>query len=183
MRLTFVTGNENKRQYYESILGESLLKSELDLAEVQSLDLRTVLEAKARAAYDILKTPLFVDDVSFVIEELNGLPGPFIRWFIEALTPEGVCRLADMTQTRRAVTYVGIGYCDENGCKVFIAEQKGTVAEHPQGTGGFGWDSIMVQDGYGVTRAELTPDEYEKASIRKRALNELKSYLHDTNTH
>lgn len=181
--LTFVTGNDKKRAYYEEVLGEPLNAVALELDEIQSLSLEAVLEAKARAAYAALHVPLFVDDVSFVIDELNGLPGPFVRWFIDALEPEGVCRLADITKTRTAVTYIGIGYCDERGFKAFIAEQKGRVAEHPQGTGGFGWDSIMIQDGYGVTRAELNKEEYERASIRKKALNELKSYLYGQNTH
>lgn len=177
MDLTFVTGNRDKAEQYEKILGHPIKTAALEIGEIQSLDLKEILEAKARAAYAELKVPLIVDDVSLSIDELKGLPGPLIKWFLKTIGTEGVCRMADMTKTRRATAHVGIGYCDEHGFMAFIGEGRGHIAERPAGTGGFGWDSTLIQDGWDVTRAELSEDEYARASIRKIALDALKSYL------
>ena len=118
-----------------------------------------------------------------VIDELKGLPGPLIKWFLDTIGTEGVCRMADMTTTRRATAQVGIGYCDGNGFQAFIGESKGHIADRPAGTRGFGWDSTFIQDGWDNTRAELSENDYAKASIRKIALDALKSYLQHENTH
>lgn len=177
MDLVLVSGNAHKAKQYEEILGAPIETVALDLYEIQSLDLKEILEAKARLAYSTLKRPLIVDDVSVEIEELNGLPGPLIKWFLKTIDREGVCRLADMTKTRRAVARVGIGYIDEHGFQAFIGEGQGRIAERPAGTRGFGWDPVFVQDGWDVTRAELSDTEYENASIRKIAIDALKSYL------
>ena len=177
MTLTLVTGNKDKANQFAKILGYPLETVALDIPEIQSLDLTEILEAKASAAYRQLQVPLIVDDVSLTIDELNGLPGPLIKWFLTSVGAEGVCRLADMTKARRATAQVGIGYYDQNGFRAFIGEGRGHVANHPAGTGGFGWDSTLIQDGWDVTRAELNEEEYLKASIRKIALDSLKSYL------
>jgi inosine triphosphate pyrophosphatase len=146
---------------------------------VQSMDLKEILEAKAREAFRQLNRPLIVDDVSMGLDELGGLPGPFIKYWLERVGTDGVCRLADLTKTRRATAQVGIGYCDQSGFWAFTGEGHGHIADSPAGTGGFGWDATFIQDGWDVTRASLTEVEYEKASIRKIALNSLKAHLHD----
>lgn len=177
MELTVVTGNKDKAAQIETLLGIPTRAETLELDEIQSLDLVRVLEEKAKAAFLKLKVPLIVDDVSVSIDELKGLPGPFVRWFLDTIGPEGLCRFADQTKTRTAVATVGIGYIDQSGFKPFIASKAGKIADHPSGEGGFGWDSVFIQEGFELTRAALTPLEYEHASIRKVALDQLKEYL------
>lgn len=46
------------------------------------------------------------------------------------------------------------------GCTFFRGELPGSIAAHPRGDSGFGWDKIFCPDGYnGRTRAELSPEE------------------------
>lgn len=182
MELTVVTGNKNKAEQIGLLLGIPTRTEMLDVEEVQSLDLTRVLESKAQTAFLRLKVPLIVDDVSLVFDELKGLPGPFVRWFLDTIGPEGLCRFADMTKTRKATATVGIGYIDEKGFKAFLGSKPGKIADHPSGNAGFGWDSVFIQEGFELTRASLTPLEYEHASIRKIALDSLKTYL-DSNIH
>lgn len=177
MEITLVTGNKDKSTQVETILGMPIKTAALDIPEVQSLSLEVVLEAKTREAYRQLQTPVIVDDVSMSLDEMKGLPGPFIKWFLDTIGPEGICRFADLTKTRVATAKVGIGYCDQRGFKAFIGEAKGKIAQTPKGTMGFGWDSTFVQEGFELTRAELSEEEYKNASIRKMALDALKSYL------
>lgn len=46
----------------------------LDLDEIQSLDLREVIEHKVRQAHEKCGKPVLVEDVSLVFEDLGGLP-------------------------------------------------------------------------------------------------------------
>jgi non-canonical purine NTP pyrophosphatase (RdgB/HAM1 family) len=175
--LVFVTGNADKVQEIKEQLRIPVEHYSLDLYEIQSLDLREVLEAKAREAYRHVQRPVIVDDVSVIFTELGGLPGPLVKWFTRALSNEQICRLADLTKTREAIAEVGIGYCDGENFEAFIVKKRGRIPDAPRGTNGYGWDPIFIQEGYSVTRAELDDAEYEKASIRQPALDALKSYL------
>ncbi|MEX0917551.1 MAG: non-canonical purine NTP pyrophosphatase [Candidatus Paceibacterota bacterium] len=177
LSLTFVTGNAGKAKEIEEQLRMPVEQHALDLHEIQSLDLREILEAKARAAFARLQRPVIVDDASVIFTELNGLPGPLIKWFINSIGNDGLCRLADLTKGRTAIAEVGIGYCDVSNFEAFIATKNGTIATEPRGTNGYGWDPIFVQEGYTVTRGELNDEEYKDASIRHSALEALKTYL------
>lgn len=187
MELTIVTSNAKKAEQIGFFLGIPVKTEALEIDEIQSLDLLRVMESKAKAAYAKLNVPLIIDDVSLEIDELKGLPGPLVRWFLETIGTEGLCRLADQTQTRMATATVGIGYIDASGFKPFTGSKRGKIADHPSGDAGFGWDSVFIQEGFELTRASLTPLEYEHASIRKIPLDALKSYLssytHAANTH
>jgi non-canonical purine NTP pyrophosphatase (RdgB/HAM1 family) len=175
--VVFVTGNPDKAKELEMQLGTPVEQHALDLYEVQSLDLREILEAKAREAYKHIQKPVIVDDASVVFTELNGLPGPLVKWFMKSIGNEGLCRLADLTKNRTAVAEVGIGYCNGEHFEAFIVRKNGVISKEPRGTNGYGWDAVFIQEGYDVTRAELDDEEYRGASIRKPALDALRSYL------
>ena len=139
--------------------------------------MRDVIEAKARAAYALIQTPVLVDDASLSIDDLGGLPGALVRWFITAIGNEGLCRLADQSETRKATARVAIGYYDGKEFVAFVEEVHGTISTHPEGEGGYGWDAIFIHNGHTVTRSSLSPEEYDKASIRRPALESLHTYL------
>ncbi len=175
--ITFVTGNKGKADEIARQTSLPITATALDLYEVQSLDVREVIEAKAREAYRLIGTPVLVDDAGLSIHELGGLPGALVRWFITGVGNEGICRFADQSPTRKATATVGIGYFDGNEFVPFIEEVAGTISEHPEGEGGYGWDAVFIQEGYEVTRASLSSEEYDSASIRRPALESLKRYL------
>ncbi|PCI30121.1 hypothetical protein COB52_01810 [Candidatus Kaiserbacteria bacterium] len=175
--LIIVTGNINKFEVAKRELGIPVVQKVLDIDEIQSLDLREVLEAKARLAYKKLGEPVVVDDISLIFHDLHGLPGPLIRWFEESLGLEKLCRLADLGETRGATVEVGIGYCDDSGFEAFISTRDGKVAQEPRGSGGFGWDSIFIPEGETETRAEMSEKRYRETSIREKSFRTLETYL------
>ena len=177
MKLTFVTGNPDKAKEIEAHIGYPVAQAALDLYEVQSLDIREIIEAKAREAYTHLQTPVLVDDAGLALPELGGLPGPLVKWFIKTISNEGICRLADQSKERKALAQVAIGYFDGDNFVPFIAEIPGHISELPLGQGGYGWDAIFIQEGESRTRSELSPEEYLANSYRKPLLDNLKSYL------
>lgn len=175
--ITFVTGNPGKAAEIQKQIDIPISNVAIDLYEVQSLDVKEVIEAKAREAHKIIGTPVLVDDASVAIEDLGGLPGALVKWFLKGVGAEGICRFADQSQTRRATASVAIGYFDGTNFVPFISEIRGTISDHPRGTNGYGWDVIFIQEGHSVTRGELSKEEYDAASIRRPLLQSLKSYL------
>lgn len=179
MNLTFITGNAGKAKYSADYFHMPIEHKKLDLAEIQSLDLEEVVIDKAKRAYDILKTPVLVEDVSLIFRGLNELPGPLIKWFLESLGNEGLCRLIDNCATRAAFAEVKFAICDENGVHVFSGAMTGNIADAPRGEIGFGWDPVFIPQGFTKTWAEMTDDEKHATSMRKIALEKVSAFLHE----
>lgn len=175
--ITFVTGNKGKADEIIRQTNLSIQTAALDLYEIQSLDVREVIEAKAREAYRQIGTPVLVDDASVAIDDMGGLPGALIKWFQTAIGNEGICRFADQSKTRAATASVAIGYFDGEEFAPFVSEVRGHISDRPKGGGGYGWDAVFIQEGYTTTRAELSKEDYDKASIRRAALESLRDYL------
>jgi non-canonical purine NTP pyrophosphatase (RdgB/HAM1 family) len=116
--ITFITGNQKKADYMRKLLGMPIEHIRLDLDEIQSLDLREVVEHKARQAYAKVQKPIIVEDVALEFEALGRLPGTFIKFFIEEMSHEDICRLLD-GRSRRAIGRCGYGYCDIDGFTYF----------------------------------------------------------------
>lgn len=174
--VVFITGNQNKADYLAKYLKFPLAHQKVDLDELQSLDLKEIVEHKVKQAYEIVKKPVLVEDVSFEYQALGRLPGPFIKFFVEELDPETMCRLVDDME-RSAVGRCMFGYYDGETLEFFEGELRGTIAEHPAGENGFGWDRIFIPEGYNVTRAELDDTEYEKLYRIIRPIDKIKLFL------
>ena len=103
--IAFVTSNSQKlataREHLEPF-GVDLEQVRLDLDEIQSASVRAVALHKAQQAFRLLRRPLIVEDSGFYIDELNGFPGPLVKFVVQSLRAEGIARLADLTATRRA---------------------------------------------------------------------------------
>jgi non-canonical purine NTP pyrophosphatase (RdgB/HAM1 family) len=166
MKVTFITGNENKAKTLEKYLGYPVGHRKVDLDELQSLELREIVEHKVKQAFELIKEPVLVEDISFEIGAVGHLPGPFIKWFIEELGFEKICRLADSDASRAAVTKVCYGYYDGSRLELFEGELHGSMPKSPRGSDGFGWNCVFIPDGQSKTNAEMTPEETEKYSLR-----------------
>lgn len=175
--LVFITGNQHKADYLAKWLGVPLAHQKVDLPEIQSLDLREVVEDKARRAYDIVKKPVLVEDVALSFDVYGRLPGTLIKWYIHELGNEKICRLLDNQSNRNATAAICFCLFDGHAAHFFDASMSGSIAEHPRGTNGFGWDEIFISDGMDKTRAELDDDEQAATSMRRIAHDELRAYL------
>lgn len=176
-KLTFITGNANKAAQLSKYLGISVDHHKVDLTEIQSLDLEEVIGHKLKEAYSIIKSPVLVDDASVVILAFGKLPGPFIKYFLDELKTEGICKMLFAFTDKRVTGTVGIGYYDGNEMKIFTGVIEGMISDGPKGDGGFGWDSIFIPNGYSQTRAEMNEADYDATSPRKFAIEKLEKYL------
>ena len=175
----FITGNQHKADNLAAFLGVPLSHQKLELDEIQSASLEVVIEHKVRQAYALLQQPVLVDDVALGLSALGGLPGPFIRYFIESGDGlEHICRMLDGFSDKTARGSAALGYYDGANFKIFTGTISGTIAEHPRGDSGYGWGAIFCPDGYnGKTRAELNEAEYRAVYEQIRPFDQLKQFL------
>jgi non-canonical purine NTP pyrophosphatase (RdgB/HAM1 family) len=179
-KLVFVTGNPKKAGYATELLGIDVECRKIDLPEIQSLDTKEIIEAKLRVAYEELKCPLIVEDVSLCFEAMGKLPGPFIKFFIAELGQEGLCRLLD-GKSRKATATCTIGYTDGEREKYFVGTIRGTIAQSPQsgpeGFGSIGWSEIFIPDGYETAFSTLSHEVFTKHFLMLRRYDLLKEML------
>lgn len=179
--IVFVTGNQNKADYLAKMLGIEIEHQKIELDEIQSTCLETVVEHKVQQAYEIIQKPVLVEDVALGFDALGGLPGPFIKFFVDAPNGlENLCRMLDGFDNRSARAACVFGYFDGENMRLFRGELKGTIAKTPHGKNGFGWDKIFEPDGFdGKTRAELSPEDDEKTYTIIKPFEALREFLKD----
>jgi inosine triphosphate pyrophosphatase len=176
-QITFITGNIAKAEQLSKYLGLPVALHKLDLTEIQSLDLEEVVRHKAKEAFHQLNKPVVVDDVGVVIHALGLLPGPFIKYFVQELGNDGICKLISGYPDKSATATVSIGYYDGTDLQVFKGEITGKISDYPKGNGGFGWDQIFIPEGYSKTRSEMSEKDYDDTSPRRATLDKLENYL------
>ncbi|WP_457613740.1 XTP/dITP diphosphatase [Methanocaldococcus sp.] len=180
MKIYFATGNLNKIKEAKIILKDlnvELERIDVSYPEIQG-SLEEVAEFGAKWVYNILKKPVIVEDSGFFVEVLNGFPGTYSKFVQETIGNEGILKLLEDKNNRNAYFKTVIGYCDENGVKLFRGVVKGQVSREIRSKGyGFAYDSIFIPEGENRTFAEMTTEEKSKISHRKRAFEEFKKFL------
>ncbi|ESL11708.1 hypothetical protein TRSC58_00535 [Trypanosoma rangeli SC58] len=179
--LTLVTGNDGKRKEVQACLAGYVLVEnvKLDLTEIQSNSVFEISRNKALRAYEIVKRPVLVEDTALCFDALGGLPGPYVKWFLESMPLVGITKLLKGFDTRRAHALCVFTYCAGAGAVLqFEGRCDGTIVESPRGEHGFGWDSIFEPDeGHGQTYAEMLVEEKNRISHRAKALVALKLHF------
>ena len=177
MKLAFVTGNEGKIKEAQEILGIpiEIVKAELD--EIQSLDIELIAKRKAQDAFAKLQKPLLVDDAGLFIEAWNGFPGAMVKFIDVAGGNELLLKMLVAESNRRAYFKSCVGFHDGKTISVFSGEAHGSIATTQRGNNGWGYDPIFIPEGSEQTFAEMTTEEKNKISHRRKALTKLQSYL------
>lgn len=177
--VTFITGNQHKADYLAKMLGMPLAHTKLALEELQSVSLEEIVKHKVKQAYELIGKAALVEDVSLGFDAQNGLPGPFIKFYVEQ--PDGLeklCRSLDGFDNRGATAACIFGYYDGRRLELLRGELHGTIADHPRGNNGFGWDAIFCPDGYGgLTRAEMTPSDDAATYATIKPFTALREFL------
>lgn len=177
--VTFITGNAAKAEYLAKYLGVPVAHQKVELEEIQSLDLREVVAHKARQAYEAVKQPVLVEDVALEFAALGRLPGTFIRFYVDEVPFDTICRTLDGL-SRNAVARCVFGYFDGSDMHFFEGHMAGTIAEHPRGDHGYGWDKIFIPEGYVQTRAEMNEADDVKTYTTIKPFAQLRAFLTST---
>jgi XTP/dITP diphosphohydrolase len=191
MKFVLASNNEGKLREMREIL------SELDIELISQNEAGCVLSVeetgttfeenaylKAIMSTAMLGLPSISDDSGLCVEALGGEPGVYSARYgsPEVTTDEGRVELLlknlDGQQDRRAKFVSSICCTFPNGDKIVAnGECPGVITESPRGDGGFGYDPVFLPDGCDKTMAEMSAEEKNAISHRKKALDEFKKGL------
>ena len=184
MRLIIASNNKHKIREIKEILGGkfdeivSLRESGIDHETVE--DGKTFAEnayKKAREIAEISGEASLADDSGICIDALDGAPGIFSARFAgehgndEANNKLVLEKLAG--KSNRSAHYTcAISLVYPDGTHVSSeGYMYGDITESPRGEGGFGYDPLFVLKGESRTVAEMTEEEKNAVSHRRRALD------------
>ncbi|RAL60157.1 hypothetical protein DID88_000782 [Monilinia fructigena] len=175
--LNFITGNKNKLIEVKAILGDTIdLQSQsLDLVEIQGT-IEEISSDKCRRAAEIIQGPVLVEDTCLCFNALKELPGPYIKWFMQALGHDGLNNMLASFPDKSAQAVCTFAYSEGPGHEpiIFQGRTDGKIVP-ARGPTAFGWDPIFEYEGQ--TYAEMEKVEKNKISHRFRALEKLKNWL------
>eukprot|EP00088_Acartia_fossae_P052753 TRINITY_DN5976_c0_g1_i1.p1 TRINITY_DN5976_c0_g1~~TRINITY_DN5976_c0_g1_i1.p1 ORF type:complete len:202 (-),score=18.23 TRINITY_DN5976_c0_g1_i1:460-1065(-) len=180
--ITFVTGNKKKLEEFVAILGNNfpykVVSQNVDLPEYQGTP-EEVCREKCKEAARRITGPVIVEDTCLCFNALGGLPGPYIKWFLKNLGPDGLPRLLADFEDKSGAALCIFGYCEGDGMevKLFEGRTEGEIVSPPRGKRDFGWDPIFQPKGFTQTYAELESDIKNGISHRGRALEKLKDFF------
>ncbi|KAK3359269.1 putative inosine triphosphate pyrophosphatase [Lasiosphaeria hispida] len=175
--VNFITGNANKLVEVKAILEPAIqVESQaLDLLEIQGT-LEEVTIDKCRRAADLTQGPVLVEDTCLCFNALNGLPGPYIKWFMKSIGHSGLNNLLAAYEDKSAKAVCTFAYSPGPGHEpiLFQGITDGKIVPS-RGPGNFGWDPIFEYEGQ--TYAEMDKAEKNKISHRYRALEKLQAWF------
>lgn len=193
-RIVLATRNAHKVAELRAILAEVLGRLDAELVGVEDYpQVGEVVESgvtfaenallKARAVAGATGLPALADDSGLAVDVLGGSPGVFsARWAgrVDAEDKDAannallLAQLADVPDEHRGAGFVCAAALALPDGRTVVREGtvRGTVAREPRGTGGFGYDPLLVLPD-GRTLAEYTPEEKHAISHRGRAFRAL----------
>ena len=143
---------------------------------------------KARAAAQGANLPALADDSGLEVTALNGAPGIYsARWageprdfnFAMKKVESALSESGTEDFSARFVCVLCLAWPDGH-VETFEGEVRGRLIFPPRGDKGFGYDPIFIPNGYGLTFAEMDPEEKHAISHRADAFRKLiKASLND----
>jgi len=188
MKLIFATSNQNKLSEILAIAPAGLEIVGLkdigfagELPETQSTIEGNSLQ-KAEYLSVMFKVACFSEDTGLEVETLNGEPGIYSARYAggQANAEDNINKLLSKLQganNRRARFKTVITYYSEGKYVQFSGVTEGEILHERQGTHGFGYDPVFKPDGSNKSYAEMTLEEKNRFSHRKKSFEKFANHL------
>jgi inosine triphosphate pyrophosphatase len=105
-----------------------VVNHEIDLPEYQG-EPEEIIRRKCKEAVNLMNDPVLVEDTSLCYNALQGLPGPYIKWFLDRLKPEGLYKLITPYEDKSAYALCIFGYCEGRDKEVELFEGMSFLAQ------------------------------------------------------
>lgn len=188
--ILLATNNIGKVSELQNMLGTNYkvitlkdINCDIDVVE-DGLTFADNAQKKAIEIYNATKIPCVADDSGLCIDYLNGNPGVFTKRFLgenSTQVERNETLLEKMKECpndkRTAVFICSIAFFDGTTPIVVEGKIEGTISYKRNGNNGFGFDEILIPNGYDKTLAEFTIEEKNKISARGNAILKLKEKL------
>lgn len=180
--ITFVTGNKKKLEEVRRILGThgpfEITNHKVDLPELQG-DPVDIAKEKCSEAAKQVGGAVITEDTSLCFAALHGLPGPYIKWFLDKCGLDGLNKMISSSDDKSAYAQTVVAFCPgpDKDVVVFDGRTMGKIVS-ARGQLDFGWDPVFQPDeGFGLTYAEMTKEAKDSISHRSRAFAQLRKYF------
>jgi len=186
--IIIATNNPDKLAEIKSILSNSGIRvlcaaDFADFPEIEETG-ETLAEnalQKARAIWNKYKIPCLADDTGLEVDYLDGEPGVFSsRYAGPEATYDDNCNklLADLREApadSRAARFRSVMAFIDGGGREHLVEGaiEGKIIDHRRGENGFGYDPVFFVPDANMTLAEMTPEQKNSISHRRRALDKI----------
>ncbi|MDL2235178.1 XTP/dITP diphosphatase [Christensenellaceae bacterium OttesenSCG-928-L17] len=194
MKLIIASNNQHKIREIKEILGDyfqeifSMRQAGISLEVEETGETfceNAILKAEQTLAAADGFDAAIADDSGLVVDALGGAPGVYsARYAGEAHDDEknntkllrDMENVEDEQRTCRFVSAIALARCDcETICVSGACE--GTLLRAPAGESGFGYDPLFYYAPNGKSFAQMTAEEKNEVSHRKRALEALQHQL------
>lgn len=183
-RLVLASNNAGKIAELKALLPADvhvILQHDLGIEEVAETAYTFIENAliKARHAAKWSGLPALADDSGICVKALNDAPGIYSARYSGAGFPANRDKLLQAMQgvSERSASFIAVlAYVRHEHDPLPIVTTgvwHGEVSHEARGHDGFGYDPIFYLPELGKTVAELSPEEKNQYSHRRRALNEL----------
>ncbi|WP_207492666.1 RdgB/HAM1 family non-canonical purine NTP pyrophosphatase [Aridibaculum aurantiacum] len=186
--IIFATNNSNKIYEVENLVGDlyNVLSLKAAGIDIDIPEPHATLEANARekseTIYRLTGKDCFSEDTGLEVAALRGEPGVRSARYAgenksSADNIEKVLRLLNGQANRKARFRTIVSLIMDGKEHQFEGICEGKIIEQPRGDAGFGYDPIFVPDGAEMTFAEMSLQEKNTYSHRKKAIAQLLAYL------
>lgn len=188
VEIIFATNNSNKVKEIRAVTGKlltilSLADAGIDIDIPEPHDtLEANASEKSRVIHTLTKKNCFSEDTGLEIASLNGEPGVKSARYagddrnFQANIDLVLTKLMNISnRTAQFRTVISLIWNEQE--YLFEGICKGQIITDQKGTDGFGYDPIFVPDGASKSFAEMSMDEKNKFSHRKKAMSKLLEFL------
>lgn len=179
--IKFVSGNIKKYEEVRAIIegglpGYTVHQIKLNLMELQG-EPEEIVKEKLKFALSNETGPLIIEDTSLCFNALKGLPGPYIKDFLEKLGHDGLNAMLAGFEDKSAYAQCIFGLGKEGASShVFVGRTPGKIVP-ARGDNNFGWDPIFQPDGFEETYAQMDKNIKNTISHRYNSLKKLIEFI------
>ncbi len=186
--LIFATNNQHKADEIKNIVGEqyhimTLKDAGIDINIPEPFDtLEENAIEKSKVIHAMTGNNCFGEDTGLEVDALNGEPG--VRSARYAGDHKNFEANIDLLlhnlqgKTNRSARFKTIiSLLLDNTLYTFDGVCNGVITHERSGSGGFGYDAVFIPDGGDKTFAEMTMDEKNRFSHRRKATDQLIEFL------
>ena len=185
--IVIASGNKGKIKEAQEILKEykiipmSEIGIDIDVEEDQDTFEGNAIKKAETIAKQLNGKMCIADDSGIKIEYLDGFPGVYTKRWHQGTDRERnlaiIEKLKGVPKENRKIKFItAMAISNGENTITAIGEIEGYVAENPRGDNGFGFDEIFELEN-GKTLAEISQDEKNEISARKKTLELLKNKL------
>ncbi|MCM1162626.1 MAG: XTP/dITP diphosphatase [Roseburia sp.] len=191
-KMIFATGNEGKVREVQAIMADM----EVEVLSLKAAGISVEIEEngtsfeenaliKAKEIAKLTDFMVLADDSGLEIDYLNKEPGIYSARYLGEDTPYSeknqmiLERMENVEEAERTARFIcAMAAVLEDGTVITThGEMEGLIGYESKGENGFGYDPIFYLPEYGMTSAQISPEEKNRISHRGKALKKMKEEL------